>query len=116
MRNTVERAVYRWEKPDVPVGEVEFDPFASPWMPKSTKSAISSDAGQSIDVAVPPTSEASPPTGGLRASVTAYERSLVEAALSRHRYNQRAAAKALSLSYDQLRHAMKRLGLAEKAV
>lgn len=113
LRNTVERAVYRWERPDVPVGEVEFDPFASPWMPKSIKPAVA-DAVRPSEVAVSPASEAPQSIGGLRASVTAYERSLVEAALSRHRYNQRAAAKALSLSYDQLRHAMKRLGLAEK--
>ena len=116
LRNTVERAVYRWEKPDVPVGEVDFDPFASPWMPKGAQASIGVLAGdQAPDAQVALPVEAGPGAGNLRASVTAYERSRVEAALARHRYNQRAAAKALSLSYDQLRHAMKRLGLAEKA-
>ncbi|MCG6120022.1 MAG: hypothetical protein MEP44_05205, partial [Blastomonas sp.] len=30
------------------------------------------------------------------------------AALARHRYNQRQTAKALGLSYDQLRHCLKK--------
>ena len=34
-----------------------------------------------------------------------------QAALARHRYNQRATAKGLGLTYDQLRHCMKKHGL-----
>jgi len=40
--------------------------------------------------------------------VAAYERQLLEDALQRNRFNQRATAAALGLSYDQLRHALKR--------
>jgi psp operon transcriptional activator len=40
---------------------------------------------------------------------------LLEEALGRHRFNQRATAAALGLSYDQLRHAMKRHRLTEGA-
>ena len=47
-------------------------------------------------------------TSDFRAAVTAYERSILELALKANRYNQRATASALSLSYDQLRHALKR--------
>jgi psp operon transcriptional activator len=47
-------------------------------------------------------------TDDLRGAVNAYEKALLEEALSRHRYNQRSTAAALGLSYDQLRHAMKR--------
>ena len=47
-------------------------------------------------------------TSDFRAAVTAYERALLEDALARNRFNQRATAAALSLSYDQLRHALKR--------
>jgi psp operon transcriptional activator len=43
----------------------------------------------------------------------AYERSLLESALKANRFNQRATAAALSLSYDQLRHALKRHKLME---
>ena len=46
--------------------------------------------------------------------VDAYERGLIEAALGRHRWNQRQTAPALGLTYDQLRHAMKRHGLMDR--
>ena len=50
----------------------------------------------------------------LKAAVDAHERSIIEQALARHRYNQRQTAKALGLSYDQLRHCMKKHGLTER--
>lgn len=115
LRNTVERAVYRWERPDVPIGEIDFDPFASPWKPQS-QAVAPADAGAAL-VESAPVPRAAPAAAGVtsfREAVLSFERDLVADALSRHRYNQRAAAKSLSLSYDQLRHAMKRLGLAEK--
>ena len=51
-------------------------------------------------------------TSDLRGAVAAYEKALLEDALARHRFNQRTTAAALGLSYDQLRHAMKRHQLA----
>ena len=60
------------------------------------------------DAAVLPTS-----TDDLRGAVAAYEKSLLEDALSRNRFNQRATASALGLSYDQLRHALKRHKLTD---
>ena len=44
----------------------------------------------------------------LRLAVAEYEKEILVAALERCRWNQRAAAQALSLTYDQLRHAMRR--------
>ena len=38
----------------------------------------------------------------------------VEHALGKHRWNQRQTAKALGLSYDQIRHAIKKHGLMEE--
>ena len=52
------------------------------------------------------------PCTDLKAAVDAYEKGLVEAAYSRAKYNQRAAASALGLSYDQLRHCMKKHGIS----
>ncbi len=65
----------------------------------------------------PPTPAASPAaeTSDFRAAVTSYERQLLEDALSRNRFNQRATASALGLSYDQLRHALKRHKLLDAA-
>jgi psp operon transcriptional activator len=44
----------------------------------------------------------------LRASVAAYERELLEAALTAQRHNQRATAARLGLTYDQLRHLLRK--------
>ena len=48
----------------------------------------------------------------LKAAVDAYEAAIVRAALERYRYNQRATAKGLGLTYDQLRHCMKKHDLS----
>ena len=103
LRNVVERAVYRWNHPERPVASIIFDPFASPWKP------VSPGLSESPAAASP----SAKPTGieevsDLKAAVDAHEAAIVRAALERYRYNQRATAKALSLSYDQLRHCMKK--------
>ena len=54
-------------------------------------------------------------TSDFRAAVAGYERQLLEEALRRNRFNQRATAAALNLSYDQLRHALKRHRLQDTA-
>ena len=54
-------------------------------------------------------------TNDFRAAVSDYERQLLEEALRRNRFNQRATAAALNLSYDQLRHALKRHKLQDSA-
>jgi psp operon transcriptional activator len=46
-----------------------------------------------------------------RASVAAYEKALLDAALVAQRHNQRATAAQLGLTYDQLRHLLRRHGL-----
>ncbi len=107
LRNVVERAVYRWDDPERPVETIEFDPFASPWRP------VAAATQPAVAAAVAPTS-ADIPCDDLRAAVDAHERALLESALRRARYNQRTAATSLKLSYDQLRHALKRHGLLEK--
>uniref|UniRef100_UPI00281143A7 helix-turn-helix domain-containing protein n=1 Tax=Escherichia coli TaxID=562 RepID=UPI00281143A7 len=50
---------------------------------------------------------ASEPTE-FKTSVAAHERQLLTRALAAARYNQRTAAQALGLTYDQLRHALRR--------
>jgi psp operon transcriptional activator len=122
LRNVVERAVYRWERPDDPVDTIELDPFASPWRlaspaPADTPSAPPRPVPAAAAPSPPPL--APPPAHNdcddLRAAVEAFERSILEATLSRHRFNQRATAAALKLSYDQLRHALRRHDLLERA-
>jgi psp operon transcriptional activator len=113
LRNVVERAVYRWDQTDRPVDEIQFDPFASPW--RVAPPVAGED--RAAPAAEPQSAVAEPSfdCDDLRAACHAYERKLLEAALARCRYNQRATALALKLTYDQLRHALRRHDLLEKA-
>ncbi|UUR08564.1 phage shock protein operon transcriptional activator [Sphingomonas glaciei] len=114
LRNVIERAVYRWDSPDEPIAAIQFDPFASPW---SLGTASVAPTALAAPAAAPDKEEGepaiaaalpSPETSDFRAAVHAYERAILEQALKANRFNQRATAAALSLSYDQLRHALKR--------
>ena len=116
LRNVVERAVYRWERPGA-VGAIEFDPFASPYRPSGAN-------GKRPEAAAPaaPSSSAPVPADGadeevaacevgpsdFKSRVALFERELLTRSLAEHRFNQRATAEALGLSYDQLRHALRR--------
>lgn len=108
LRNVVERAVYRWARDDAPVGEIVFDPFDSPWRGQGE---VPSGEPPCAPAAMPPTE----PPRNLRAAVEAHERGLLADALERHRWNQRRTAAALGLTYDQLRHCMRKHGLRESA-
>jgi psp operon transcriptional activator len=124
LRNVVERAVYRHEDPERPIDQIQFDPFHSPWAPTAAgnrQAAAAITDGPSADDSqagtdpvpsafVPPSS-----TSDFRGAVAAYERQLLEDALRRNRFNQRATAAALDLTYDQLRHALKRHKLQDSA-
>jgi psp operon transcriptional activator len=112
LRNVVERAVYRWQDPSRPIDIVQFDPFESPWLPKTQPAAARlADAAAPVMTLNPPTvPSAYDPAGcaDFRVAVADYEKAILTAALERCRWNQRAAAAALQLSYDQLRHALRR--------
>ncbi|MFM5950087.1 MAG: phage shock protein operon transcriptional activator, partial [Novosphingobium sp.] len=115
LRNVVERAVYRWDLWDDQIAHVVFDPFDSPWRPAPLPRAAQADppvAGQAEPPA--PRQVALDQVSDLRAAVDAHEKAILEQALARNRFNQRQTAKALNLSYDQLRHAMKKHGLSER--
>jgi psp operon transcriptional activator len=111
LRNVVERAVYRWHEPGKPVSRITFDPFASPWKPRPLMAnAPCADAETTPSRASPMPFDGE--ISDLRAAVDAHEAAIVRAALERYRFNQRATAKGLGLTYDQLRHCMKKHGLA----
>lgn len=115
LRNVVERAVYRWDDGTQPVGHVQFDPFESPWKPVGpprAETASSNEAAAPARAAVPTADFDS--VNDLRSAVEQHERAIIEHHLSRNRYNQRQTAKALGLTYDQLRHCMKKHGLGER--
>lgn len=112
LRNVVERAVYRWADPAQPIDYIQFDPFDSPWrggvaasapdqvqadnQNRSAETRYSTDLSQAEDV------------NDLREATEKFEKAVLEQALAKCRYNQRQTAKALNLSYDQLRHTLKK--------
>jgi psp operon transcriptional activator len=118
LRNVVERAVYRWDNWEEAIGHVQFDPFDSPWKPPGAKVAKPRSPEAWRDGATPAASSPAGPgeldsVEDLRAAVDAHERAILEHALGKHRWNQRQTAKALGLTYDQLRHCIKKHGLSE---
>ncbi len=114
LRNVIERAVYRWDNWDQPVGHVVFDPFESPWKPVGQVRADQPGISTAAHAPAPAPATQLDTITDLRAAVDAQEKAIVEHHLGKHRYNQRQTAKALGLSYDQLRHTMKKHGLGER--
>ena len=106
----VERAVYRWDEPAKPISRITFDPFASPWKPRPLMPKVEEAAAS--PASTPSPAAAFEDISDLRAAVDAHEAAIIRTALERFRYNQRATAKGLGLTYDQLRHCMKKHGLS----
>jgi psp operon transcriptional activator len=120
LRNVVERAVYRWQGQEGAIEDIQFDPFDSPWRPLPAATPIKTigpanentplrEQESAVAAAPVPASAWDPEScADLRLAVAEYEKAILAAALEKCRWNQRAAAMALSLSYDQLRHALRR--------
>ena len=112
LRNVVERAVYRWDDWTRPIAHVQFDPFDSPWKPAAAPArAPRADGSEGLPPA--PAAQDYDTIEDLRAAVEGHERAILEHHLGRNRWNQRQTAKALGLSYDQLRHCIRKHGLAD---
>jgi psp operon transcriptional activator len=112
LRNVVERAVYRWEQGG-PIDAIEIDPFQSPYRPRARMPVAPA-------LALPEPEQSSPGVGeepviaceagpsDFKSRVARFERELLARSLADNRFNQRSTAEALGLSYDQLRHALRR--------
>jgi psp operon transcriptional activator len=111
LRNVVERAVYRWDDWSRPIAHIVFDPFDSPWKPAS--GPVPANENAAVAPVRASAAAAHDRVDDLRAAVDAHERGILEHALGKHRYNQRQTAKALGLTYDQLRHCIKKHGLVQ---
>ncbi len=119
LRIVVERAVYRWEDPERPVDTIQFDPFESPWRLAETGAASETAKALEAPAVMPQLASPGPgfdpgSCGDFRVAVAEYEKAILATALEKCRWNQRATATALQLTYDQLRHAMKRHELMER--
>lgn len=119
LRNVIERAVYRWDNAGQAIAHVQFDPFDSPWRPRQPDhrraAAAASPAAAAPDApAARPASDDLDSITDLRAAVDAHERAILVHALGKHRWNQRQTARALGLTYDQLRHAIRKHAILEE--
>jgi psp operon transcriptional activator len=101
LRNAVERSVNRAleraGQTDRALDDIAFDPFASPFRPQAAVPAAEAPAADPADFA---------------ARVRRYEATLLREAFAACRFNQRRTAERLGLSYDQLRHYLKKHGIA----
>lgn len=132
LKNVVERSVYRTNNPYVPVHDILFDPFESPFRPRArvrtndrtstmpVPSAVVSES-PSPALAMPALSVGSnyagPATPSFPCDFTQlsenYEIQLIKDALAACQYNQKKTADALNLTYHQLRGYMKKYKLLD---
>jgi len=103
LKNAVERSVARNPQPGRPIEEIALDAFASPFRPGAR---LGDAPPAAVETPMPETA-----TGSLPERVRAFEVALISRALAANRFNQRRTAEALGLSYDQLRHYLKKHGL-----
>mgnify|MGYP001214748705 CR=1 FL=1 len=115
LKNVVERALYRWGDPSTPVDALQFDPFESPWRPRRSMVVPDAEPKAVPAAAAVSAAEQRAAVSDLRAAVAEYERDILVRTLETCRYNQRTAAEALSVTYDQLRHCLRRHGLLRGA-
>lgn len=134
LKNVVERSVYRCNNPHLPVNELIIDPFESPFRPsqqiKTNDKTLASNAkltspslSESDDIALPPTI---PNTANFNISTNIkqfpqplktlsqdFEIELIQSALKYCQFNQKKTAKALELTYHQLRGYLKKYNLLD---
>jgi psp operon transcriptional activator len=102
LKNAVERSLYRWGDPEYAVGEIIVDPFTSPFA--EPVAAPPPD--------LPPPDPESPMLFNER--MHQIEKQFVQESLLQHDHNQRRTADALGLSYDQLRHLVRKHKLGRR--
>ncbi|MCX2981587.1 phage shock protein operon transcriptional activator [Halieaceae bacterium IMCC14734] len=111
LKNAVERSVYRWETPEQPLDTVVLDPFYNPWQDPPLEPA---DNERDTSITLPPAQPVratTPATPDFGAAVRRHERGLLSNALQQHQHHQGDTARALGLSYDQLRGLLRKHGL-----
>jgi psp operon transcriptional activator len=131
LRNVVERSVAR-AGPDAEIDGLVIDPFASPYplaaSPAAAKRAPAQDlpiGGEAATAGTAAGAAAGAPLGGLlsdplrafdlREAIKRVEHDLLQQALAAQRYNQRATARQLGLTYDQLRNRLRKHDLLGEA-
>ncbi len=113
LKNAVERGVCKSVKKNATISELVLDPFENPWRPRAAaepeenKAESEPPKAKSKENKLP---SAQQPLN-FKETLIGVERALLKEALAANRYHQKETARHLSLTYDQLRHAMKKHGL-----
>lgn len=120
LRNVVERATAHGQEGQE-ISDLLLDPFESPFRPQARQQNTPAPQPSAPQVPVVE-APAAPPARStalsdepfdLREKVMDYEHALLSEALAANRFNQKATAAYLSLSYHQLRNSLKKHGLIE---
>jgi psp operon transcriptional activator len=103
LKNAVERSLFRWGDPERPVDRIVTDPFVSPFI----------DDDKEIAVAEAPTmsNTHTDKPRNFQTQVQQLEINLLRTALAENGHNQRRAADALGLSYNQIRGMVRKYNL-----
>jgi psp operon transcriptional activator len=102
LKNAVERSLYRWGDPEDAVGEIIVDPFTSPF-------------AEPVAAAPPDLTPPDPESPMMfNERMHQIEKQFVQESLLQHDHNQRRTADALGLSYDQLRHLVRKHKLGRR--
>jgi psp operon transcriptional activator len=107
LKNAVERSLFRWDNPELPVDNVIIDPFLSPYSDEIVAAAQfestdsdSADATETMD---------------FQTRMQRLERKLLQEALAKNGHNQRRTARSLGLSYDQMRGMVRKYKLSSQS-
>jgi len=114
LKNVVQRSVYRHQNDTEALEHVVFDPFSAPWDNLATAETAHSSVKavtpekQATDKAHNITSQNTPSQIDLKQHLQTLEFELINHYLAVHHYHQKKTAKALGLTYHQLRAYLKK--------
>lgn len=106
LKNAVERGVYKSPEKNQLIGDLVLDPFESPWRPGIHE--VKPKAPSPARPVESPTLPSARTPLDLKETLRGIEKVLLEDALKANKFQQKKTAQHLALSYDQLRHAMKK--------
>lgn len=108
LKNIVERSVARMTDPGALLDQMMMDPFAD--------FSAACAPREPSPAPPPPALSVSAGSDGFHQQTARYEVEILQAALQAHKFNQRRAADALGLSYDQLRHLLRRHKIGGRSI
>ncbi|TQF71922.1 phage shock protein operon transcriptional activator [Pseudoalteromonas luteoviolacea] len=126
LKNVIERSLYRHGNENLPVHQINFDPFDSPYRPQQRIKAVKSAEPVQHEPSVTPLQESTDLGEGnisssmqfdfpcdLKSLSSDYEIELLKKALEFSQFNQKKTAQNLGLTYHQLRGYLKKYNLLD---